>query len=129
MVSPEEYPVARALLAGRPIEPVELQIRRFDGTEGTVLVSAAPIKDRQGRVTGAVGINLDITERKQAENELLLSEENLAASQAIAHVGSYFWDLEKDLMMWSDELYRILGLAPHEFPPTYDCVHGLHPSR
>lgn len=67
---PEEYPVARALRTGESIEPVELRIRRFDGTEGTVLVSAAPIKDRQGRLTGVVGINMDITDRKQAEEAL-----------------------------------------------------------
>lgn len=69
-LSPDEYPVARALLTGQPVEPVELRIRRFDGTEGTVLVSAAPIRDRQGLPAGAVGINVDITGRARAEEEL-----------------------------------------------------------
>jgi PAS domain S-box-containing protein len=76
----EEYPLAMALQTGQPVEPMELRIRRFDGTEGTVLASAAPIKDRQGLLTGAVGVNLDITERKQAEahiNDLLALNEKI----------------------------------------------------
>lgn len=71
---PEEYPVARALKTGEPVEPIELKIRRFDNTEGTVLVSAAPIIDREGVMTGVVGLNLDISERKQVEEALAKSE-------------------------------------------------------
>ena len=77
LLASEEYPVARALLTGKSVQPVELNIRRFDGTGGTVLVSASPIKDRQDRLTGAVGINLDITERKRAENALYQAYEEI----------------------------------------------------
>jgi PAS domain S-box-containing protein len=69
-VLPEEYPVARAARTGQPVEPVEMRIRRFDGTEGYVLVSAAPIKDQEGRLEGVVGVNLDITDRRAAEAAL-----------------------------------------------------------
>jgi PAS domain S-box-containing protein len=75
MLSADEYPVAKALRTNQPVERVELNIRRFDGTEGTVLVWAAPIQDRDGLLTGAIGINVDITERKRAEEALRQSEE------------------------------------------------------
>ncbi len=81
MLSPEDYPVAKALLTGQPVNPVELQIRRFDSTEGTILVSAAPIQDGEGQLTGAVGINMDITERKQVEEALRLQREALQESE------------------------------------------------
>lgn len=77
-LAPEEYPVARALLTGRPAGPVELRICRFDGTHRTVLGSAEPIRDRDGQLAGAVGINLDITGQKRAEAALKESEERQA---------------------------------------------------
>lgn len=73
-LSPSDYPVAKALLTGTSVAPVELQICRFDGSRGTVLVSAAPIHNSQGQLQGAVGVNVDISERKQAENALRASE-------------------------------------------------------
>jgi two-component system, chemotaxis family, CheB/CheR fusion protein len=76
-LQPEEYPVAQVLQTGEPVDPVELQIRRFDGTEGTILVSAVPIKDSQNVITGAVGINVDITARKQAEEDLRQMNDSL----------------------------------------------------
>ena len=74
-LQPEEHPVAVALRTGLPVAPVELQIQRFDGSKGTVLASAAPITDRQGQLTGVVGVNVDITDHKKAEEALRHSEE------------------------------------------------------
>jgi PAS domain S-box-containing protein len=53
-----------------------------------------------------------ITERKEAEQALLLSEAQLKQAQAIAHLGSYEIDLLTGASRWSDEIFRILGLNP-----------------
>ncbi len=74
-LQPESYPVARALRTGQEVGPVELHVRRFDGSEGDVLVSATPIKDDRGQVTGVVGINVDVTNRKRNEEALRESEQ------------------------------------------------------
>jgi PAS domain S-box-containing protein len=76
-LSDEDYPVGRALRTGERVEAVELAIRRYDGSTGKVLVSAAPIKDEQGRMIGVVGVNVDVTERRRVEQALLESEERL----------------------------------------------------
>jgi two-component system, chemotaxis family, CheB/CheR fusion protein len=76
----EEYPVARALELNEPVEPLELRIRRFDGSEGTVLVSAAPVRDAEGTLLGAVGINIDISQRARLEE--VLREAKEAAERA-----------------------------------------------
>jgi len=75
-LTPDEYPLARTLQTGEAVEPVELRIRRFDGTPGDILVSTAPILDAAGRLRGAVGINVDITGRKKVEEAVRASERN-----------------------------------------------------
>jgi PAS domain S-box-containing protein len=77
-VRPEEYPIAQAAKTGQPVEPVEMRIRRFDGTEGAVLVSAAPIRDDEGALVGVIGINLDITAQRQVQEQLRISEERFS---------------------------------------------------
>jgi PAS domain S-box-containing protein len=38
----------------------------------------------------------------------------LAEAQALAHVGSWEWDVARDHVWWSDEMYRLYGVAPGE---------------
>jgi len=69
----------------------------------------------------------DLTEIKQAEKSLIESEANCAKVQQIAHMGNWSLDIKQDRIFCSDEFYRILGLTPESFLPTYDgylkCVH------
>ena len=55
----------------------------------------------------------DITARKKIENSLRESEENLKMAQAVAHVGNWTLDLQKNQDVWSDEMYRIFGIDPN----------------
>ncbi|MEJ2656720.1 MAG: PAS domain-containing protein [Desulfobacterales bacterium] len=73
----DDYPLARSLQTGLPVNSIELRIRRFDGTEGFITMSTVPIRNQDGLLTGAVGINMDITERKKAEEQLLELNETL----------------------------------------------------
>ena len=36
----------------------------------------------------------------------------LGEAQAIAHLGSWEWDVQRDVVTWSDEMYRVYGLEP-----------------
>ncbi len=50
-----------------------------DGSPITLSRHNAPLRDTSGRVTGTMAVLVDITERKQAENELKASEANYRA--------------------------------------------------
>jgi PAS domain S-box-containing protein len=52
-------------------------------------------------------LELRMTEKARRVNEARLNE-----AQRIAHVGHWEWDLETECGLWSDETYRLFGLAP-----------------
>jgi PAS domain S-box-containing protein len=55
-------------------------------------------------------------------------ERQLEAAQEITHIGSWEWDLASGSVTWSDELYRIYGLAPRSCEITLDSfIERVHP--
>jgi signal transduction histidine kinase len=77
----EDWPGMQAVRHGRKTETLELDIERLDGTRGTCLSSAAPIRDAQGATIGAVVAFQDISERKQTDAALRESVAEKAAQR------------------------------------------------
>jgi len=57
-----------------------------------------------------------LAEKDEAGESLAQTAARLHEAQSLAHVGSWEWELETGRVVWSDELYRICGLAPHSVP-------------
>ena len=55
---------------------------------------------------------VDITERKRIEAALKRSETTLVATQTLAKVGSWEWEVRDQTMTWSREMYRLYQLSP-----------------
>jgi PAS domain S-box-containing protein len=78
---------------------------------------------------GAVYASLSraIQLQRRAEAALHDTEAALAEAQRVAELGSWDMNLATGEQLWSAELYRLLGFAPHAFLPTLDtllrCVH------
>ncbi len=69
----------------------------------------------------------DITKRKQAEQALQESEQDLNRAQAVAHTGSWRLDVRHNQLLWSDETHRIFGI-PKGTPMTYETfLSSVHP--
>lgn len=60
--------------------------------------------------------------QREAASALEGSQASLAEAQRIAKLGSWEWDLRNGRQLWSDELYRILGLSRANVPPTVDAL-------
>lgn len=72
-------------------------------------------------------IALDITKRKNAEEELRKVEWDLNRAQAVGKIGSWRLDTRQDILRWSDENYRIFGV-PKGVPMTYEAfLEIVHP--
>jgi len=55
-------------------------------------------------------------------------EQQLSEAQKITHLGSWEWDAASDQVVWSDELYRILGLEPEEIGASCQAfLQRVHP--
>jgi len=81
-----------------------------------------------GKQIAGYAIYRDITERKQYEEQLKMSEGQLVEAQHLARIGSWNWDLTTNSLNWSDELFRIFGRRPQEFNPTHEAFLQLvHP--
>jgi len=68
----------------------------------------------------------DITERKKTEEELKKQKYYLEKAQDIGTMGTWELDIEKNILVWTDENYQIFGV-PTGTELTYeaflDCVH------
>src|SRR5580704_6670325 len=64
----------------------------------------------------------------ELSRELQESKARLEEAQRVAHVGHWEWDLATDVVVWSDETYRIFGLSPQERPMDLATVRAMvHP--
>jgi PAS domain S-box-containing protein len=69
----------------------------------------------------------EIAERKRAQEELRRSEAYLAEAQKLSHTGSWAWNASTGELFWSNEHFRILGIAPSkEAPPLPEALQYIH---
>ena len=60
-----------------------------------------------------IKLSRNIVQHKQAEEALKASRDLLNATQKIAKVGGWEWEMATDTVTWSEELYTITGLDPN----------------
>ena len=83
-----------------------------------------------GQTLLIVGLFVQRSRRKRVERALAERELRLRESQAIAHVGSFHWDVVADTVAWSDEMCRIHGFEPGESSITYETyLDQVHPDH
>ena len=64
----------------------------------------------------------------EGQKQLRTSQAILEQAQSIGHMGSWQLDLIENRLTWSDETYRIFGVAQGEFEPSYELfLTVVHP--
>jgi PAS domain S-box-containing protein len=116
------------LLAGVEMDE-EYRIARPDGSIRWIHDRAFGLRDSEGQLYCLAGIAEDITERKQAEVASHESELQLRLALNAAGLGTWDWNLETNLVTWSERTEEIFGYAPGTFPGTYEgFIARVHPS-
>ncbi len=69
-------------------------------------------------------------QRREAVEALSRSEESLKQAQAIAHIGSWSRHLKTNELIWSDEVFRIMGQTPSGGLPDYRAfIESIPPTQ
>lgn len=89
-------------------------------------------------MTTALTLSAVVAERREAERALAAARDELEdrvrertseleSAQRIARLGSWEWDVRRNVVTWSDELFRIFGHDKATFGASYeafvDCIH------
>ena len=81
-----------------------------------------------GENTHFIIILRDVTERKKNEFDLRQNMDLLNEAQRMGHLGSWELNVEKNELIWSDEIYRIFELDKNKFQPSYEnFLNTIHP--
>lgn len=73
---------------------------------------------------------LEQTEENVARRteELERTASLLAEAQKVGRMGHWEWDIASGALKWSDEIFRIFGVDPAEYEPTYEnFLQAVHP--
>jgi PAS domain S-box-containing protein len=110
----------RMPFTGRAV--IEGNIEAHAGLHGVFALAVVPFGD------GFVSTVADVTADARDESRLRESETQLAEAQRVAHFGSWEYDLRTGTVSWTDELYRIYGVARSEYRPSLEAYLGrVHP--
>ena len=134
---------------GRPLSHIAHHLENVDpigeiaGVQKSGLMRELEVRTRSGRwylmrvvpylvgpevFSGMLISFVDISRIMDAEKELRETVDLLKRTQELAHIGSWILDLDTWRLTWSDETYRIFGLAPENFCATYEAFLDLvHP--
>ncbi len=100
---------------------------RFEGTlEKSGDDEVGELVDRFSEMRQALqGYQATLLQRSRV---LRKSEEGLAEAQRMAHLGSWELNCERGELSWSNEVYRIFGIAPSGSPSVQLLLATMHPA-
>ena len=119
--------MAIALKENRPVRGCEAIAERPDGTRIPFIPYPTPLRDADGRLTGAINMLVDITERKRSEQALRQRERELHEAQRIARMGHWRLDVATAKLEWSAGTHLLMGTSPDDHTPNLknliSCIH------
>jgi PAS domain S-box-containing protein len=128
--------------------PFQQRIRIYtqDGTVHWIETYTAPWFRAGGEYAGLVGVSIDTTETVQAQEQLSIANERLKLAIEGSGDGVWDWDVEQDVIIYSERMKEICGISftveprlasrqrvhpddlPHTLALINDCLSGKTPT-
>lgn len=118
----------KAMAAGKTEFRATHRIRHKEGFYVWSESNHRLILDESGIPVGGIAVFRDITERKQAEEEIRSISERLQLATEAGGIGIWDWHFVNDSMVWDDQMYRLYGINEENFTGTVEVWgKSLHP--
>ncbi|MEI8049577.1 MAG: PAS domain S-box protein [Bacteroidota bacterium] len=109
-------------------ETFEEEIKGADGKIYFYLTTKVPRYDGQGNIIGLIGIAHDISNRKQAEEELKQISTRLSLATRAGGVGIWDLDLITNTLLWDDQMFKLYGNETDNKRTAQEVwTTGVHP--
>lgn len=96
-----------------------------DGKTREVLLSYVPQHDEDGGVSHFIALGHDVTNEKQAQERLRVSEARLQQAAQLTKIGYYVWDSTEDRCLYCSEQHaRTHGLTVREYQDRATALDG-----
>jgi PAS domain S-box-containing protein len=92
----------------------EYRFRRADGSYASIYDRGFVMRDKTGKAVRMTGAMLDITARKQAEEEARLLTQRLTLATEAASIGIWDWDIATDHWYTTPTYFTMLGYKPYD---------------
>ncbi|WP_372492143.1 putative bifunctional diguanylate cyclase/phosphodiesterase [Kineosporia corallincola] len=106
----------QAVLSGRGVAGA-LRLRTRDGHAKHAYAWSEVRRDDDGNLLGAWGGVVDITAFERDAASLRSGLAGLRAAQELAGLATWEWRPETEELIWSDEMYRLVGVSGETFEP------------
>ena len=131
-VHPDDLPRAEASLwgatQGGPPYNVEFRVVWPDSTIRWMLAKGDVYTSEQGKTQRVLGVNIDITERKQAEQALQASEERFKWVAQVTNDAIWDWHLATNEVWWSEGVQKLFDYSVQEVKSDISWWHDhIHP--
>jgi PAS domain S-box-containing protein len=105
----------------------EYRLRRHDGEYRWVLDIGVPRFNQDRSFAGYIGIGVDVTDRKRADQALHESEERLRLAIQAGRMYAYEWDLTTGVIVRSPEYVNVLGATEPRTLTHQQVMEKIHP--
>ncbi|MBD2362183.1 PAS domain-containing protein [Anabaena minutissima FACHB-250] len=107
---------------------IEFQFLTPDGKVGWSVCKGKVFYDDTGQPFQMIGVNMNITERKQAEVALRESEQRLQIALSASSTGIWDWNLKTNEVIWSESMFPLFDVNPDKFEGKFESfLNFVHP--